>query len=428
MKIELEQETPREEVIRELLPRRMKIKKALSSVANKAMGKSNSIASRSTLPRRMADSNQRRPPSAMFDMISVCRGRSATEPVDHIYGLFGFDDGEHSSYRDLIPIDYSEAARNGYLDLFKRFAKLALQRENNLRVLVQASSKTRLPELPSWCPNFMSQSATSLAIDQYAAGWPSQASSLSTQSFVTDASFPNFKGRDACHVTLSTTCDDILIHGVAIDEVDEICISDIFDIDSSLLFVSGTDLDEQQEFAAKLHQWFSACLGLAESVTKEWRDKMPAEFWRTLVGDIDYRNHMSPAGEEMREDVEYLVSWAVSCFSSDPELKSLYVYMMADPEIRKRITNCYRHILVLWLNRGFFTTKGGRTGFCSKNIRKGDVVSVLFSGSCVFLLRPIQGTQAYTLVEGGFVSKLMQGEAFELLRNGQVREQLFCLR
>ncbi len=82
-------------------------------------------------------------------------------------------------------------------------------------------------------------------------------------------------------------------------------------------------------------------------------------------------------------------------------------------------------LTILWLKRRMFVTTNGRVGFASEDVRQGDLVCMLYSGYCIYLLRkrPERGT--YTFVYDGYTHGLMQGESFDLMDRGQATEQLF---
>ncbi len=85
-----------------------------------------------------------------------------------------------------------------------------------------------------------------------------------------------------------------------------------------------------------------------------------------------------------------------------------------------------RH-LSIWLNRAFITTKGGRIGYASTNVRPSDSICILYSGPTTYVLRRYPGKRSYQFISDGYTHGLMNGEGVEIIKSGKVRTQRFIL-
>ena len=74
-----------------------------------------------------------------------------------------------------------------------------------------------------------------------------------------------------------------------------------------------------------------------------------------------------------------------------------------------------RHKLVI--------TKMGYMGLARRGARVGDVCAVLFGGAIPFLLRKVD--EHYTLVSECFTRGLMEGQAVEMWKRGDIKDIMF---
>jgi hypothetical protein len=94
-------------------------------------------------------------------------------------------------------------------------------------------------------------------------------------------------------------------------------------------------------------------------------------------------------------------------------------------------------IIYLWImithelfnGRRLFATETGKLGFGSLDIREGDLVSMLYGGKTMYVLRShgAEGQGSFSFVSDAYVYDCMNGEVFELLDSGEVKEELFVI-
>jgi len=67
-------------------------------------------------------------------------------------------------------------------------------------------------------------------------------------------------------------------------------------------------------------------------------------------------------------------------------------------------------------------------GFASNDIKEHDLVCMLYSGRTMYVLRPQEeASKPYSFVSDAYVFDCMDGEVFDLLDKGVVREELFTI-
>ena len=77
-------------------------------------------------------------------------------------------------------------------------------------------------------------------------------------------------------------------------------------------------------------------------------------------------------------------------------------------------------------NRRFVVTQKGYCGLAPAAVREDDVLVVLFGGNTPYFLRPHEGD--YLFLGEGYTHGLMQGEAIDMLEEGELESQVFRLR
>jgi hypothetical protein len=78
------------------------------------------------------------------------------------------------------------------------------------------------------------------------------------------------------------------------------------------------------------------------------------------------------------------------------------------------------------LYRRFFVTLDGRLGIGPRWTRKGDLVCVLFGGGVPYILCP-KGRR-YSFIGESYVHGLMEGQAIEAWRKGELKDEIFTLQ
>lgn len=417
---------------------------------------------------------------SFFDFVMLGRQRFAKEPVDRIYAVFGMAEGTDDIYRNEIPVDYSEDARANYWKVYTIFGKIALQHEPHLRLLSVVSSEERPEPLPSWCPNLNSTTATAEldSVKVYAAGWPwkehGEPQDNSDSSFTRCVGHPNFKGKEENHVSISPTSNTVSIWGASLGRIVAIGPPRNWDCN-----VDTEDVSSVQPLAQALLDWLQSSLrfcaehwkdektardvwgevlvgansntrrnkkqGLEEEDnSRDTKTSEPVENSETLgesemVGRSERSDHPASADDaessndhetrektEETEDSAYL--FLTSVLTQILDLKPDVDWREQDPELLQLFEVAYSWIIFIeadWCNRILFATENGYLGYASEDAVIGDNVSVLYGGRSLYIFRR-RGSE-YVFISDAYVFDCMDGQIFEMLDEGLVKEELFAI-
>jgi hypothetical protein len=72
-------------------------------------------------------------------------------------------------------------------------------------------------------------------------------------------------------------------------------------------------------------------------------------------------------------------------------------------------------------DRRFPVTEKGYMGWCPENCIPGDFVTVLEGGPVPIILRPTAGDEQYVVVGDAYIHGIMDGEAFDICTNSDLR-------
>jgi hypothetical protein len=316
---------------------------------------------------------------SFFDLVMLGRGRQAREPVDRIYSAFGMAEGLDSIYRTSIPIDYSPEARREYWRVYSQFGKAALMHEPHLRLLSVTGSVERATELPSWCPNLNSTTPTSKFDEVYAAGWPHKDHN---QELGADCSkHSHFRTKDESHVSFSLSTDSIKIWGAALDRVSLLgqpCEWDP-DVDTENLLTGQTLAKELLEWLDSSDDFCGAVL--SDKVLGNW-------VWNEILVGGNGRGPRSPDSDSGKTSVyQFLQNVLQQVVQLTPDNSA----PDQNPTLYEGFETIYLWIMVtheLFNGRRLFATETGKLGFGSLDIREGDLVSMLYGGKTMYVLRP----------------------------------------
>ena len=78
-----------------------------------------------------------------------------------------------------------------------------------------------------------------------------------------------------------------------------------------------------------------------------------------------------------------------------------------------------------WNGRVLFKTENGQFGFTSEEVSQGDRVCILYGGGIGYILRG--ESEDYKFISGAYVLGFVDGEIFEMLDNGFLKEKLFSI-
>jgi hypothetical protein len=408
-------------------------------------------------------------PLSFFDFVMSGRKRFVKEPVDRIYAAFGMAEGCDQIYRKNIQIDYSEEAREEFWRVYTQFGKIALQHEPQLRLLDVVSSSERPRGLPSWCPNIDSEQTVSDLDSVYAAGWPWH-DHLDIVGPNKCHSHSNFKGAVENHVLTATASDSVAIWGAALGRIRAIS---AHDWNSS---INTDDIRSIQKLAEDFLRFARQSEEFCQKYSKfdrdvfsrrpVWNEVLPGanskgrrkkrntnsetpqgSTQRASTSNDDDSGQQDKQGEESEPtdqsstqaladyqskanetDLAYttVLSILTSILAVDPDED----WKTQNPELEEYLEVSFTWIMFLdelWHGRVLFATENGYIGFASDEVTVGDTVTVLYGGKPLFVLRKEQGGVDYQFISDAYVYECVDGQIFEMLDQGLVKEELFSI-
>jgi len=80
----------------------------------------------------------------------------------------------------------------------------------------------------------------------------------------------------------------------------------------------------------------------------------------------------------------------------------------------------------MWTNRAFIMTEGGRIGAASSGVKVGDTICVLFGGRPAYVAQKKHEFGTWRFIGDAYIDDLMNGEIFEILEKGEVKQEMFA--
>lgn len=328
-------------------------------------------------------------------LLETSRTKLCTKDVDRVYGVLGL---LNESHRRHITVDYKLPTLEVYLDI----SKFVIRTDPSLYLLFCACTRSDMPGLPSWCPNF-SRNSKSHALGTVAsrAGYW--------------AGFRNLADLRT-GLTIRPGSNSILAPGFKMDIVSEVVPADW----------PGWPNEAEATKAKQAITWEKACRLLSQKVCDS-PNAVPEKHWRTLIANKFHTQW--PCTSDMRNEYLAMLMWLEKVANYDG-----FAPMTSDTSIDGNLyirMNAYVDALNMAVRgRSYFSTDGRRTGIGPSNTRVGDLVCVLMSGPTPYILRPDYSDasgSSYTLVGESYVDGLMSSEALDLHDLGWISEETFII-
>lgn len=365
-----------------------------------------------------------------FDLVIFGRQKERFEPLDHLYAVLGLAQGQNNVYRRGISIDYSKASRKSYWKAYIEFSKVALLHEDHLKLLSFTTSEERPPGLPSWCPNLNSGPQTSDLTLSLAAGWPYESADggekCSTKPAVLPCAIvhPGFKDKAKCPIKITEGSNLIGNMGAKLDKVSVVGPSFSWGPD-----INTDDLYSARPFAEGLLKILQECeticspknadSGLAESTFKD-----------VLVGATDPKHERKWTGDPGKENstaYAFLKRVLTEILGIDPQPQG----RVQNPKLYDEFESVLAWIIIMQedrYNRTIFATENGWLGKASEDVQVEDVVCMLYSGRPMYVLREAPlNRNTYSFVSDAYVYRLMNGEMFQMMHRGDIKEEVFMI-
>jgi len=332
-----------------------------------------------------------------ISLLSYLRVRDVTEPVDRVYGILAL---ASQKLRAKIPVDYSETARKQYWVLYVRVTQIAMASGHAFHVLREVGPGDRLPDLPSWCPNY------NIGGPLNGATWP-----IGRAGFFDDATAQ----------ILEPSLDPALIHfgGFSVDTVK--LVLDDFTCDSCSI---NESLQGLEDITVRNLCW----LWRIEQIIKESvldSRIVPTVIWQFMLGYIP----PSSDGTVMMdsafsgEDFALFMLYLNELYALPAGSKRRMVFDKGQLDLFDAIWNLTTR---LFASRRFFLTEKGRYGLGNIGTQAGDNVCVFLGEKVLYLLTPPETKTVHGKLDSyrefrsvAYVHGMMMGEALQDVKEGE---------
>lgn len=324
-------------------------------------------------------------------LLDMGRRKLAKEPVDKVYGLLAVMPLE---IRKRIVVDYSLASRREYWHTYIHMFKILLETEGT-RALSMTPSRNRCPELPSWCPDFSSDSSINSFGKLFTAG-------ILTSNG--DELVPK-------PITPGPTQRDLRMSGLLMDRIVQI---------HPLKWKEIVNVDHHFSSASAVAECEAACAQLSMQIYGTQHD-VPIQHMITLVAGMSVMRNEYPLNQ-LVEDYKNATkrfrdlskrSTGSQESPDQPELISAQRYQSA--------------LSVTWRRSVFFTTENGSIGIGPDTVLSGDDICIFFTAHTPFILRRNPNNDSYQFQGAAYVDGLMDGVTFAARNPTEnLREFIVC--
>ncbi len=343
--------------------------------------------------------------SDLWAVADSARERKTSMAVDKVYGVLGLVEED---IRRQIEVDYSEKVRQNPVEIYLRWAHLLLQERPNLNVLTTVSSQSRLPELPSWCPDFGTSG------DSWLVGNPENESGYLEQH-----------QDKLAHVSTSIDSREITLEGYEVDQVKEVGIEsfpEFHPIPTTISHIAAQVIIATT--ASKIEQFVSSCRILASQISLvSGLSQKEDTLQRTLITNRFEKGAdvtTIPTTHQLKEMYYYFDAYLQARGSHQGFSPEQWILSGECMLAMRRACND---------NKRFFTTHENRMGLGRPSVASGDLVCLFPKAYFPLILRPhdVGDERKFELIGEAYVDGVMQTKSYvEYLQNGR-EEKLFTL-
>ena len=367
-------------------------------------------------------------------LLLASRRRKATIPIDMIFGMLGMAPPGLSKQ---LQLDQSLSP----IEVFITFARHYLRNEVYECLLNHTASRDRMPQLPSWCPNFGStERACCLGSLWYDDTWPEEAQrsqrycagftktgkySIPIIDHYIRNQFSNGFHQRADNQGLYDTPDPrqlslmpdphlIRASGMIVDTISQI-----------VPYNDGVhDFATSVSSVQKTYAWEAVCSELAKETLRS-AEPVPEAYWRTLLanqtGGTFNGQHVLWDRFEKVDMLQNYHIWKRHMEKSIEHARCLSLVTCLEHRSRWFCMQA----LKIFNQRCFFATRNGRIGLGPSSMKVGDQVCVFFYCPTPYILRPRPPCNEF--VGEVYVHGLMYGQALDMLDRGELQETQFVL-
>jgi len=338
---------------------------------------------------------------SLLRLLGLTRQFGATDSRDRIFALLGIPsrDTGRGAVLPFIRPNYELPVS----DLYHEFAKLVMDRDNDLQVLSAVQHGITVDEsVPSWVPLWDNVHCHALA--------PSEPG-------------PNHEAADGLpmHETKTGNSNHLILKGIPFDTI-----------------AKYTEIMSPHNFREKLRGQSLGVFALTKNITAFlpdcWDEDTAKELAWTLTAGKDWYGMLTSEEQSPSHWADFAAYWHE--FSTpDPDLSQYQKYREGQAryyEVKKAGNGDDDRFLEAASNacvgRRLFVTERGRLGLGPAALREGDRCCVLFGGIVPFVLRRQDESGAmHRLVGECYMRDVMRGQVVEQWRNGEFPTQDFCI-
>jgi len=305
------------------------------------------------------------PLAGVLEILVEIRGRASTDPRDKVFALHGILTAFEANFPNP---SYDKPAEQ----VFRETAEAVVRHDTrNMHILYHVSSQNRMPDLPSWAPDWSDPDV--VANDADYRFWHA-----SRYSFV-DCTFSN-----------STDGATMLCSGKIIDKI------------SNRARALREELDVVDDIEV-FKGWISCVKPLAKAYSSI--DAFQTAFYWTLV-QLPWNDDglEIPLSKKLREvtSPEAFDAWAGVITHKGPASER--------PVLEGVGETFHENIRARLSGHSLFITEKQRMGTAWNTIQEGDVVALLSGVEMPMILRPVKDT--YRVVTWAYIDGIMDGESW----------------
>jgi hypothetical protein len=322
---------------------------------------------------------------SILRLLGLTRQFGATDPRDRIFALLGIPstDSGPNNEPPLLQPDYRMTVH----DLYRKFARLILNRDKSLRILSAVQHGSQIDSsFPSWVPSWDSVYCHGLA--------------------------PSEPGPNHC------AADGQPMEEIETDNVNYLVLRGIqFDT-----IFKHTTIISSRSFEPHKNQSLNvfAFTQMIEEFWGDYLDKTRARSlcWTLTAGKDWYGMLVNNAESHMADFVAYWSEFNVPKLSNDHQRST---YLRDYRKLVREVDGDHDRFLEAASNacvgRRLFVTENGTLGLGPGALQVGDRCCVLFGGIVPFVLR-LRNDGMYALVGECYIQNAMQGEVVQRWRDG----------
>jgi hypothetical protein len=327
-------------------------------------------------------------PLQLPTLLMIADTKLCSDARDRVYAMLGM---VSKGFRERILVSYSTEAGHGVVKTYIDCAKACI--EESIPIILQLiAGRSRLPGLPSWCPNLDSNQGIVLPFGEY------------IRAGILGDDTPSIRAK------ITSESNNLAVTGFRVDTISQV--------------VEGTfhwphvPNDQQMPRARRFLEWEARCLELAQKTFNSSPDTIPIDHIFTLSANTRVRitKEQDEAFHQAYLDILVNVNRnAQDGGTAHPPISRQTLYNDTWQQI-------FRHCS----GRRYFSTANGRIGLGPPDAKAGDTICVLYGTPPVFVLREAdRESKEWILVGDGFVHGLM--ELSENLLYAKTPDEVFTI-